>query len=180
MSVVAVHGLCLQLCCLTPWWCPHLQFDKDKSGTVSFKELFAGLGQVLGGTIDERAEFYFTYDTTCSFPTKRGSQWVAVHHTRLYDIDGSGAMSRDEVLAMVLSSQEAVEDSAVEVKKILDQVLLRRGVPFWLHAQMWALLGARCCHSWTRMAMDPSRARSSKLRHGTTRSCWSASVDCSV
>ena len=38
------------------------------------------------------------------------------------DTDGNGTMSRDEVLAMVLSSQEAVEDSAAEVKRILDKL----------------------------------------------------------
>lgn len=62
------------------------------------------------------------------------------------DIDGSGAMSRDEVLAMVLSSQEAVEDSALEVKKVLDKVRnsthrthLLLGW-FWPHLVCFALL----------------------------------------
>ena len=42
------------------------QFDKDKSGKVSFKELFAGMGQVLGGDVEERAEFYFALYGVCA------------------------------------------------------------------------------------------------------------------
>jgi len=53
--VLCVVGLCVGHV--------HLQFDKDKSGKVSIKELFAGLGQVLGGSVDERSEFYFTLCT---------------------------------------------------------------------------------------------------------------------
>lgn len=67
---------------------------------MSWRELFKGLTQVLTGTVEDRAAMYF----------------------RIYDTDGSGELSTDEVLHMVLSSQEAVEDSAVEVKKILDKL----------------------------------------------------------
>ena len=75
-------------------------FDEDNSGSVSWRELFKGLTQVLTGTVEDRAAMYF----------------------RIYDTDASGELSTDEVLHMVLSSQEAVEDSAVEVKKILDKL----------------------------------------------------------
>lgn len=48
-------------------------YDK---GRVRFKELLSGLSQVLTGSVEDRAKFYFD----------------------LYDIDGSGELDRGELM----------------------------------------------------------------------------------
>lgn len=71
--------------------------DDDGGGTLSWHELFVGLSQVMTGTNEERAAFYFD----------------------MYDVDGSGEMDHDEILHMLLSSQQAQEKSVETANRVL-------------------------------------------------------------
>jgi len=51
------------------------RFDADDSGFISLEELFNGLAQVMDGSVDAKAEFYFD----------------------LYDMDGGGTIDANEV-----------------------------------------------------------------------------------
>eukprot|EP00500_Bicosoecida_sp_ms1_P012645 CAMPEP_0203835220 /NCGR_PEP_ID=MMETSP0115-20131106/73549_1 /ASSEMBLY_ACC=CAM_ASM_000227 /TAXON_ID=33651 /ORGANISM="Bicosoecid sp, Strain ms1" /LENGTH=1228 /DNA_ID=CAMNT_0050744297 /DNA_START=104 /DNA_END=3787 /DNA_ORIENTATION=- len=74
--------------------------DLDKSGTVSLQELFRVLAQITSTSLAERAQFYFT----------------------LYDLDGSGELSREEIQSMLMSAQEATEDTAVQTSSLLSKL----------------------------------------------------------
>jgi len=74
--------------------------DQNKSGTISKLELFNGLSQLLDGSKEEKAELFFN----------------------LYDFDGSGVLDKDEVIHMVLNSQETVDTSVSVASKMLHQL----------------------------------------------------------
>lgn len=67
--------------------------DKKGSGVVSFQQLFAGLAQMCTTSQEERAEFYF----------------------RLYDVDGNGAVDREELMALLMASQTSASEAAQRV-----------------------------------------------------------------
>lgn len=71
--------------------------DEDRSGTVDLTELLKGLGQIFSDDSRDRADFYF----------------------QLYDLDGSGDISRDEVMHMLLAAQEATNNAAAKTSKLL-------------------------------------------------------------
>lgn len=95
--------------------------DQNRSGGISPLELFNGLGQVravvaacrttslrcahlrqqlLDGSLSEKAEFFF----------------------RLYDFDGTGSLDKDEVIHMVVNSQETIDNSVAVAMKMLRQL----------------------------------------------------------
>lgn len=75
-------------------------FDTDKSGTIQWNEMFAGLTQLVSGDDSAKAEFYFT----------------------LFDRDSNGELQSHEVLHALLNSRMNAEDSAEEVTSLLQQL----------------------------------------------------------
>ena len=56
--------------------------------------------QLLDGSLSEKAEFFF----------------------RLYDFDGTGSLDKDEVIHMVINSQETIDNSVAVAMKMLRQL----------------------------------------------------------
>lgn len=74
--------------------------DQNRSGAISTLEMFNGLAQLLDGSKEEKADFFF----------------------RLYDFDGSGVLDKDEIIHMVLNSQETLDTSVSVASKMLAEL----------------------------------------------------------
>lgn len=68
-----------------------------KEQVVDWTSLFEALAQVAEGEVDEKATLYFT----------------------IHDTDGSGDMDSNEIMRLIMSSQEAMNDNAAKVLKLL-------------------------------------------------------------
>jgi len=75
-------------------------FDTDKSGSIAWKEMFAGLTHIVSGTLDDKASFYFS----------------------LFDRNNNDQLETNEVLEAVLSSRAAANKSAADVTSLLSQL----------------------------------------------------------
>mgnify|MGYP000206052528 CR=1 FL=1 len=75
-------------------------FDTDGDGMLTFHEVMHGLGQVLTGTTESRADFYFS----------------------LYDEDNSGQMEQDEILQLMENSKTAADVSQARVHEMLEKL----------------------------------------------------------
>lgn len=75
-------------------------FDTDSSGTVQWKEMFAGLTQLVTGDQDDKASFYFA----------------------LFDSNGNDQLETTEVLAAVLQSRAAATKSASDITALLGKL----------------------------------------------------------
>lgn len=71
--------------------------DRDHDGVLTAAEVFTGLAQVVNGSTEDRAAFYFA----------------------IYDRDGGGELDKDEILSMVLMCQEGVNESASKTNELL-------------------------------------------------------------
>ena len=74
--------------------------DVHDKNRVTFKDLMQGLGQVMAGSIESKAAFYFS----------------------LYDMDGSGEIDREELLRTLYESQVATQGSEEEVVRLMQRL----------------------------------------------------------
>ena len=72
----------------------------DNEELVPWKAMFSGLAQVMAGTMDDKASFYFS----------------------LHDTDGNGDMDKQEILGLILSSQRAAAAAAQKAISLLTQL----------------------------------------------------------
>ena len=75
-------------------------FDRDGNGTIDFREFIIALSVTSRGNVEEKLECAL-WRVAVSRSCAHGSCWRGLGAFSLYDVDGDGFISRDEMTRIV-------------------------------------------------------------------------------